>query len=120
MTDLFFIKDNKKAHLSILRKSACAVCQYEKKESVKFLHNPPLIFIQTKVEDNICKSQLPLELELNSQKYELLCATTHTTNHFRAIFYLFDSFYLIDDLNPSQNIQKIPRSKIISCVYYLK
>ena len=78
------------------------------------------VFIQTKVEDNICKSQLPLQLELSSQKFELVCATTHSSNHFKAIFFLFNSFYLIDDLKPSENIQKIPRSKVISCVYYSK
>jgi hypothetical protein len=120
LTDLFFIKDNKKTQLSILQKSACAVCQCAKKETIKFLHDPPLLFIQTKVEDNICKSQLPLQLELSSQKFELLCATTHSSNHFKAIFFLFNSFYLIDDLKPNQNIQKIPRSKVISCVYYSK
>ena len=92
----------------------------KKKETINFLHDPPLLFI--KVEDNICKSQLPLQLELGSQKFELLCATTHSSNHFKTIFFLFDSFYLIDDLKPHicQNIQKIPRSNIISFVYYLK
>ena len=62
--------------------------------------------------------ELPKQLVIGFKKYVLLSSTIHLDNHFRSIFYINKEFSLIDDLNPTKIIKKIPKIKIVACFYY--
>ncbi len=83
----------------------------------KFIHNPPWIFIQTN-ESEIFGRELLKQLVIGFKYYLLLSATFHVENHFRSIFYINKEFSLIDDLNPTKIIKKIPKIKLVTCFYY--
>ncbi len=86
------------------------------KYEITFLRTPSFLFIQTN-EYDIFKEDVPKQLEVNSFNYKFLCATINKNGHFRAIFYLNNSFHLIDYL---KNWTRIPRLKLSTCVYYLE
>ena len=82
-----------------------------------FKNNPPWLFIQTN-RSEIFVQELSKILEIGGKKYQLLSATILLNNHFRAVFYLNKEYSLIDDLNPSKMIKKIPKLKIITAFHY--
>jgi hypothetical protein len=45
------------------------------------------------------------------KNYKLLTATIHLNNHFRAVFYLNNEFFLIDDCNPRKITKKLLKLK---------
>jgi hypothetical protein len=83
--------------------------------------NPGFIFIETKLGHDLYNEDIPLCLKINHLKYNLLCNTIHEKGHFRAIFYLNNTFHLIDDLKKRhRKSTKIPNLKIITSFYYLE
>ena len=66
-----------------------------------------------KVED------LPHVLLISNRKYQLLCVSIYRTNHFRSIYLLNNSYFLVDDLKPTSFNEKIPKIKIVTWFYYL-
>jgi hypothetical protein len=52
------------------------------------------------------------------KNYKLLTATIHLNSHFRAVFYLNNEFFLIDDLNPTKITKKLPKLKVGTCFFY--
>ena len=66
-----------------------------------------------KVED------LPHVLLISNRKYQLLCVSIYRTNHFRSIYLLNNSYFLVDDLKPTSFNEKIPKIKVVTCFYYL-
>ena len=117
--ELYFNKYQKQAILSF-KNEKCLRCSNLRNNEITFIKTPSFLFIQTKLEYEIFKEDVPKQLEVNSLYYKFLCATINKDNHFRAIFYLNNSFHLIDDLKNDKILTRIPRLNIISCVYYLE
>lgn len=118
VTDLTFFLVNNKAKL-YRSENRCRSCQNVKTIRTQFKHNPIWLFVQTNVTDSIFLKHLPKNFVFNNKSFYLLCATIFS-EHFRAIFFLNNEFYLVDDLK-SQIIDKhIPDIKITSIFYYRK
>ncbi len=120
-SDLFFEKINKDVCLSINKTEACIKCFNVIRLRFKFLNiNPGFIIVQTKIgADQLYKADIPLNLTINNINYKLLCGTMFEKAHFKAFFYLNNSYYIIDDLNIRKS-KRIPKIKIITCFYYLE
>ena len=69
-------------------------------------------------QSTIYVQEIPKELKLGANKYQFLCSTILLSNCFRGIFYLKNEYFLIDDLNSSKILQKIPKLKIVTCFCY--
>jgi hypothetical protein len=103
-----------------IKNETCLRCSNVRKNEPTFLKTPSFLFIQTKLEYDIFKEDVPKQLEVNLLNYKFLCATINKDGHFRAIFYLNNSFHLIDDIKNEKILTRIPRLKLISCFYYLE
>jgi hypothetical protein len=57
-------------------------------------------------------------MDIGVKKYQFLSATIILSYHFRALFYLNKEYFLVDDLNASKMIKKIPKLKTATCFYY--
>ena len=96
----------------------CLTCKNQLFISVSFISDPTWIFIQTNLKNAIYANELPKKLIFGNKTYQFICATIYSKNHFRSIFYLNSAFYLFDDLSNSLS-QKIPKLKVVTCVYFL-
>jgi hypothetical protein len=67
----------------------------------QFKNIPPWIFVQTN-DSEIYVQEVPKILTIGLKNYKLLTATIHLNNHLRAVFYLNNEFFLIDDCNPTK------------------
>jgi hypothetical protein len=115
---LTFEKQNKKVNLIFTTNVPCPSCKNTVNGQFNnFKNNPPWVFIQTN-RSEIFIQELPKILEIGVKKYQFLSATILLSNHFRAVFYLNKEYFLVDDLNASKMIKKIPKLKIVSCFYY--
>lgn len=118
--DLYFEKKDQHVFLSLTKKENCVKCFKEILFHIKFLDiNPGFIFIQTKIGFDIYKDNIPLILHIKDLNYKFLCGTIYKDGHFRAIFYLSNSFYIVDDINRRKS-KRIPKLNIITCFYYLE
>jgi hypothetical protein len=116
---LIFEKQNGIVSLILSKKKKCNSCKCQFSSELKFLKNPPWIFIQTSGKEMIKLEDLPHVLLISNRKYQLLCVSIYRTNHFRSIYLLNNSYFLVDDLKPTSFNEKIPKIKIVTCFYYL-
>jgi len=75
------------------------------------------VFVQTN-DSEIYVQEVPRILPIGLKNYKLLTATIHLNNHFRAVFYLNNEFFLIDDCNPTKINKKLPKLKVGTCFFY--
>jgi hypothetical protein len=115
---LTFEKENKKVNILFTGKIPCRDCHSSViAEFSEFKNNPPWLFIQTN-KSTIYVQELPKVVKLGVKNYQFLCSTILLSNHFRGVFYLNNEYLLIDDLNSSKILKKIPKLKIVTCFYY--
>ena len=115
---LTFEKDKKKVNLLFTHKLPCRNCRSNvNAQFFQFKNNPPWVFVQTN-DSEIYVQEVPKILTIGLKNYKLLTATIHLNNHFRAVFYLNNEFFLIDDLNPTKITKKLPKLKEGSCFFY--
>ena len=116
-------KENEcETYLSLNRSELCESCLTISNGHFKF--KPPFILVEVvhyiEQEKNILRSEIPLCINLDNTHYNFLFATIFNpeTEHYRSIFRLNDSFYLIDDL--SKTLKKISNNyKLCTLFYYL-
>jgi hypothetical protein len=117
--DLFFDKENELVSLS--RNYVCRICKKPITQSVyTFKHDPVWLFIQAiqSTRKLIYFKDLPINLSINNTSFKLLCATIYSMKHFKSIFYIDNTAYLVDDLKPNERSKEIPKIKIDICFYY--
>ena len=119
----FFFKKNNREEVFVYTKleKLCKNC----KQIIKgtFKNNPFCIFFV--ILDQIHFTSLPSSIHIDNKKFNLLCFTFESLHnnikHFKSIFFLQNTFYLVDDLFPSRLTTKLPKSINISyCLYYLE
>lgn len=97
-------------------------CKTKKHTRIEFSYDPAWLFIQAN--GTIYINQLLKFLILDKRCFVFLCTSLHypgeTSAHFRAVFYLNDDYYLIDDLNPNNLVKSIPKKNIITAFCYKK
>jgi hypothetical protein len=115
---LTFEKDKKKVNLLFKHKLPCRNCRSNvNAQFIQFKNNPPWVFVQTN-DSEIYVQEVPKILTIGLKNYKLLTATIHLNNHFRAVFYLNNEFFLIDDSNPTKINKKLPKLKVGTCFFY--
>ena len=115
---LTFEKDKKKVNLLFTHKLPCRNCRSNVNAQFKqFKNNPPWVFVQTN-DSEIYAQEVPKKLTIGVKNYQLLTATIHLNNHFRAIFYLNNELFLIDDLNHKKITKRLPKLKVGTCFFY--
>jgi hypothetical protein len=122
INNIILMKEQDEAFLSLNRSELCEGCLVI--SSGQFSSLPSFILVEVEhydeKEKNILISDIPLCFNFNNTDFNFLFATIFDFNseHFRAIFRLNSSFYLVDDL--SKTLKKIPTSyKLCSIFYYL-
>jgi hypothetical protein len=108
--ELQFIKKNNYCNLNV-----CDLC------NIHLMNNPFCLFIECLKtnSDTIEIIDLPPVLIIDNKRFQLLCFTFFKDNHFRSIFYINKSFYLIDDLKNIVYNKISCKPDISYCVYYL-
>ena len=115
---LTFEKENKRVNILFTSKIPCRECKSSViAEFSEFKINLPWLFIQTN-QSTIYVQEIPKVVKLGVKNYQFLCSTILMSNHFRGIFYLNGEYFLIDDLNSSKILKKIPKLKIVTCFYF--
>jgi hypothetical protein len=108
-----------------VRCSKCLIMRSIDETATKFKEQPFCLFLpvqhnQQEQESTINVSQLPLVVNIDNLKFNFLCCTfTTSPNHFQSIFYLNQSFYVVDDLKKSLS-NRVPDPHCITWAYYYK
>ena len=82
----------------------------------QFKRNPFCIFFS--ILSQIDLIDIPPTVTIDFRKFNLICLTFHSFQHFKSLFYVQKSFYLVDDLLPSQLINSVPNNPEISYILY--
>ena len=75
-------------------------------------------YTTTRLEEEFNLLDLPMLFEIDNKKFKFICATIGDFGNFKAIFCLNKSFYLINDMDTSKALKKIPKLHKISTIYY--
>jgi len=116
--EFYFENDeNNNLTLSFDEKTECRICKTHEHVFKSLGKSTPWLFIQTN-KSTIYVQELPKVVKLGVKNYQFLCSTILLSNHFRGIFYLNNEYLLIDDLNSTKILKKIPKLKIVTCFYF--
>ena len=72
----------------------------------------------TSLEDEFNLLDIPMVLEVCKRKFNFICCTIGENGHFKAIFCINKSFYLINDLDHSKGLKNVPKKHQISSIFY--
>ena len=95
---LLFRKKHGTVCLEYSKLDTCDACKKKINIDVSLLFDPIWLYVQTNQNNSIYATEVPKVLQLSNSTFQFLCATIHYKNHFRSIFYLNSSYYLVDDL----------------------
>ncbi len=119
-TSLYFEKDEKNnTILNVHLNKICNKCEGNVDNKSNLLHNPGWLLVESGHKQHLKVCELPRSLSFNNQIYNLLCATFCNSSHFRAVFYLNNIYFLVDDLKHTEITDQIPNHKIVTSFYYL-
>ena len=120
--NIITVKDKGETNLSFNRSTLCEKCLVI--SDSKFTSIPAFILVEidhyNEIDNKILISDIPLCFSFNNVTFKFLFATifNESSEHYRAIFRLNNSFYLVDDL--SKSLKKIPINyELCSVFYYL-
>lgn len=117
---IFFMSDKQVFCSFYSRELTCYVCNEKYQEHSRFLMTPPFLIIEVDYKSKIRVDMLPIDLNFNNHAYRFLsCNFKSSSRHFKAIFYLNNKFFLVDDLNNKIMSEIIPRHTVNVCFYYL-
>ena len=95
----------------------------------RFSSNPAWLFFDVnynhKSFEKVNCSELPKVIQINELSFKLLCCQIIVNEqskagaHFKGIFLIDDSFYLIDDLKKDVKLNVPTSHKVTNCLYYL-
>ena len=120
-TEYFFKKDKENRVFIYSRlEESCHSCGMSIKGRFKL--QPFCVFFS--ILDNLHLTEIPSSVEIDKTRFNLICLTFHSINrdisHFKSIFYLQKSFYMVDDLIPNQVIKKFPNELNITYILYYR
>jgi hypothetical protein len=117
---LYFINEKKKVVLNIQSFKTCKRCKIALDVKFEFLSNPCWLILEIAAGINLSIVELPRSFKLNSNEYHLLCATFYIVGrkHFKAVFFINEIFYMVDDLKPNELKRQTPKNKVLTCFYY--
>ena len=103
---LFFTKPDETVILNVQEKAFCKSCRREIHRELNFSSGKPVWLIcETDLQFDLVIDSLPKLLQLNEANYKLLCATYNNgMSHFLSIFFLNNSYYMVDDQNQAWSI----------------
>ena len=99
----------------------CRKCAKFYKNESYFNNNPPFLIVDTNSTQQIFVQDVPKNINISGKQYKFLFCNYKSSNiHFKSIFYLNNSYFVIDDLNNREIKEEIPPKKIDTCFYYLE
>jgi hypothetical protein len=125
LNQLYFNRDenNSLTHTFSHGSKCPACCQTMIHRGGQFLSTPAWLFFDVNYTDNMVKLncyEAPLSIRLNELTFKLLCCQIKMSHmaHFKGIFLIEDTFYMLDDLN-SQKKPSVPVDhRVTSLLYY--
>ena len=118
---LFFTKEHNDIILNLQEELFCKTCQNKIHRKIAFLSGEPA-WLVCEIQPNIVIDieMLPKQLVLNEAVYKLLCATFNNGMcHFISIFFLNNSYFVVNDMQPKKIEKTVPNNNITTCLYYL-
>ena len=103
LDEIFFKKYSERVKIYHGNLGYCIQCKKKINCEILFKHQPNFIYIQSAF-GKITHSDLPSNVTINNQRFNLLCSTVHKRDHFFGIFLINNNLFLMNDLDRSFNI----------------